>query len=270
MKYLEVLFNEGESKCFSDNVWGIHLSDAPGPNTEFVSLNPLNGTRRTTNVVIFRNILIELDKGSIDSQLAYITKIGLPHSTLTFSGGKSVHCIISLKTPAKDLEEYRRLVELVYTAYDKTKLDGSCKDPSRLTRLADGFRKDKGAKQTNLYTGARISDDVLHTWLIKRLGMNKWRSMLLPTKRPLRLKKPKEIKSLSKNTKALIEDGVCSEVSRHSSFIKAAAQMVYTGYDYEEIFDLLEQPFESIITERSIKELKDIVNWATRNIKEES
>lgn len=268
MKYIDVLFDKEDKKCFGSNIWDIQLSDSPSPSTEFVSLNPLNGTRRTSNVAIFRNILIELDKGSIDSQLAYIAKIGLPHSTLTFSGGKSIHCIISLQTPAKDLEEYRRLVELVYTAYDKKKLDGSCKDPSRFTRLANGYRRDKQATQTSLYVGERVSDDVLHSWLISRLGMNKWRSLLLPAKRPTRIKKAVEAKSLSKNTKALIEEGVCSEVSRHSSFTKAAAQMVHTGYDYEEIFDLLQGPFEAIITERSIKELKDIIKWATRNIKE--
>lgn len=269
MKYLDVLFDKSDEKCFGDNIWEIRLSGAPKPSTEFVSLNPLNGTRSTANVAIFRNILIELDKGSVDSQLAYIAKIGLPHSTLTFSGGKSIHCIISLETPAKDLEEYRRLVELIYTAYDKTKLDGSCKDPSRFTRLAGGFRKDKEAVQTSLYVGKRISDDVLHSWLIGRLGMNKWRNLLLPAKRPVRIRKAVEAKSLSKNTKALIEERICSEVSRHSSFTKAAAQMVHTGYDYEEIFELLEEPFQSIITERSIKELKDIIKWATRNIKEE-
>ncbi len=269
MKYLDVLFDKSDEKCFGDNIWDIRLSGAPKPSTEFVSLNPLKGTRRTANVAIFRNILIELDKGSVDSQLAYIAKIGLPHSTLTFSGGKSIHCVISLESPAKDLEEYRRLVELVYTAYDKTKLDGSCKDPSRFTRLAGGYRKDKAAYQTSLFVDKRISDDILHSWLIGRLGMNKWRNLLLPAKRPTRIKKVVEAKSLSQNTKSLIEDGLCSEASRHASFTKAAAQMVHTGYDYEEIFDLLQGPFEAIIAERSIKELKDIIKWATRNIKEE-
>lgn len=269
MEYLNVLFDKSDKKCFGATVWDTHLSESPGTSTEFVSLNPLKGTRKTDNVVVFRNILIELDKGSIESQLAHIAEIGLPHSVLTFSGGKSIHCIISLQTPARDLEEYRRIVELIYTAFGKKKLDSSCKDPSRFTRLAGGFRKDKQALQTSLYVGKRISDEVLHSWLIGRLGMNKWRNLLLPVKRPVRIRKAVEAKSLSKNTKALIEEGICSEVSRHSSFTKAAAQMVHTGYDYEEIFDLLEGPFQSIITERSIKELKDIIKWATRNIKEE-
>lgn len=266
MTYLEVLFDAGEMKCFAVSKYDIEPSLEPIAGAEWICLNPLKGTRRISNVSTFRNILIELDKGSIDSQLEYIRTIGLPHSTLTYSGGKSIHCVISLEKPASDAAEYRRWVEMVYNAYGLKKLDTSCRDPAKLTRIAGALRKDNGVLQTSLYVGSRIPNETLFAWLLSRLGMKTYRYLLLPkTKKVFTV--PATNKYVSKTTEALIKEGVCSESSRHASFTKAAAQLAYNGFNYDEIIELLMEPFESLIAERSITELEGIARWAVTNIK---
>lgn len=264
--FLRILFDPGEATCYATSMYDVEATLRPVKGAELVCVNPLKGYRKDANVATFRNIVIELDKGTVEAQLAYIKHIELPHSTLTFSGGKSVHCIISLETPAADIAEYRRWVELAYTSYGQNKLDSSCKNPSRLTRLAGAMRKDKKVVQTSLYVGHRIPNDTFFAWCISRLGMKTYRSLLLPKAKKL-FSQPLPNKYISRTTEALIKQGVCSESSRHASFTKAAAQLAHNGFEYEEILDLLSEPFESIISERGLSELEGIARWAVNNIK---
>ena len=118
--FFYTLFDENEATCFSSSQTGTKVFDIDTKH-EYASkwavlfcINPLHPTqdlnpteeyhsadkprRCDKNVVAYRNILIEMDSIPVEDQAEFIEKTGLPYTTSVFSGGKSIHYIISLKT----------------------------------------------------------------------------------------------------------------------------------------------------------------------------
>lgn len=168
-QYLDILLQPGEFTCFTREATGTEVRSTPRHGDVFVAVNALHPTkdlspsqtwhkedrprRADANVVSYRNFLLELDNGSLEDQKNLVTS-RLPVSAITYSGGKSLHFLISLVQPLGTLEEYRnvatRLLNLVPEA------DSSCRNPSRLTRLPGARRPDTGLEQTLLYLNKRI------------------------------------------------------------------------------------------------------------------
>lgn len=156
------LFDEGESTCFANNVRQVEIEPVIAQRTQFFCINPLRNYRKDANVVTHRNILVEFDKGSIEEQRAHIERIQLPYCTLTHSGNKSLHAIISLTDPIPK-HHYRAYVQAVYTAVGN-EVDRSCGNPSRFSRTPNAIR-DNGNTQLLLDVRQRISHHELELWL---------------------------------------------------------------------------------------------------------
>jgi len=178
-KFYTTLFDKDEYTCFTDSVKGINIKHArrwgPKEKNEYFSINPIaeGTTRAGKNVTAFRNILVEIDQdehGNLipgEEQRKMFTRLGLPYSTLVWSGNKSYHAIISVQEGFKDVLEYRQAVLAVYRVLQKNAIpnDEQVKDVSRLSRCAGSVRVDKQQIQEVAEVRDRISRNSFDAWL---------------------------------------------------------------------------------------------------------
>lgn len=222
------LFEPGEGICFTDTVYGTHVTpcfEVPyEPVYQFFSINPLMLTRKDANVSAYRNILVEFDEGTIGEQELLITQSKCPFTTLTFSGSKSLHMIISLETPCKTRAEYDALVNRIYTKFPSC--DTSARNPSRLSRVPN-VKRDNNVLQALLAKRGRVPLDALEAWL-----------------GPASTKeKPKYVKSdltriLKGDTLYFLSFGATPGNWNRSLFL-TALDMSRSGYESDEIIDRL-------------------------------
>lgn len=173
-RFLNLLFDEGQTSCYTESPHGYKVSHAPRREDLFFCINALHPTqdlsptkewhdknmprRADDNVVCYRNILIEIDDMPLDEQITYVMD-KIPVSTVVFSGGKSYHFIISLETPLKSKQEYKILCKRLHKLLSKA--DSTTKNPSRLSRLPSRIRPETGEKQRLFFLGRRIKNDDL-------------------------------------------------------------------------------------------------------------
>lgn len=122
-----------------ENSLGTWTEDAGG----WVRLNPMDGKGvGNDNVTDCRHVLIECDSMPIEQQLATIHNLNLPVVALVHSGGKSIHAIVRVDA-GTDRVLYRQRFEKLATTMAEAgfKVDGQCKNPSRLSRLPGLTRK---------------------------------------------------------------------------------------------------------------------------------
>jgi hypothetical protein len=186
-EFYGILFDGDDSTCFSSDVYGtaVYRRDNDVRNsTNFFSVNAIDAEkdneptkehhranlarRADVNVVKHRNILLEMDGYSIDEQKEIIKNSCLPWSTAVYSGGKSIHFIISLQEPLS-AKDWKSLVSRVHRHIPQ--VDKACKNASRLSRCPGVFRKDKQKEQLLLRVKTRVSfkevDDVLNSFGIE-------------------------------------------------------------------------------------------------------
>lgn len=175
--FLATLFEPQSLVCFTDHMNGYRAFTAPIDSDILFSINSLlpedrqptkswhsKGVprRADSNVAQFRNFLLELDGMALDEQIKYVRDL-VPVTSITYSGSKSNHFILSLETPLANLQEYqtwaRRLHRLV------TKADHTTKNPSRLSRLPFRTRPETGLEQKLLHMGPRVKNSELEALL---------------------------------------------------------------------------------------------------------
>lgn len=169
-QFLATLFNPDEEINICKNLYDtrpIRFPNEANKEGLYVALNPLHTSRADANITAYRNILLEFDKHSIPKQNDFIERNKIPYSTLVYSGSKSLHCIVALNEGLTNREEYDELVDKLYFLLDPDNkwLDKSCKNPSRLTRLADVIRPDTGKLQNLMDIRPRISLSDLYKWM---------------------------------------------------------------------------------------------------------
>ncbi len=205
--------------------------------------------RADVNVVKYRNILIEMDSIPVEDQKEFIEKIRMPFTTATYSGGKSVHYIISLETPIESEKAYRKLVERIHMACGgKTVVDVACKNPSRFSRFPNALRHDKdNKKQDLLIVNERVPNADLEAWLLSR-GV-KDEPEQSKTNRPVggydNMYQPNN--QINKNRAMngfTLNFSMCGapEGERNLSLFKAACDLFKCGYEEDEVIDRLEGP----------------------------
>lgn len=172
-EFLRALFDASEFTCFSATPKGVSLNPYWDPNpTEnaFFSINPMDRdkTRSDSAVILYRNILIEMDKIPLEQQDQHITEIGMGYTTAVYSGSKSIHYIISLEDALTDESVYRALVKRVYKAVGNDLVDQANKNPSRFSRLPEHTRLDTGNEQKLLAVNSRVPNSTLEEWLNER------------------------------------------------------------------------------------------------------
>lgn len=190
LKALKLLFRSNDQICVG-NEYAVEVGPQPiEPLAPFFSVNPLHpsldhiklpdgaikankapsGRRADLNVTSFNNFLFEMDGTPLETQLEYIEACGFPFATVTYSGGKSYHAILSLeKSPVtakphtqEAVDEYKRVWKALAAVMCQrlnqplTLLDSACQNPSRLSRMP-GATRDNGKVQELVRLGRLCS-----------------------------------------------------------------------------------------------------------------
>ena len=141
--------------------------------------NPLDGMRRKNEcVTAWRHALIESDELPVDDQVNIMLDLGLPISTVTTSGGKSVHALV--RVDAEGPRHYAECVEQLHAICNDAGMhvDGANKNAARLTRLAGVTRG--GNMQELLY--AKIGAPSFDAWMRSR----KHKARVMPSIDPVK------------------------------------------------------------------------------------
>ncbi len=152
---------------------------ANGYPPEYICINPVDiesdGSALSSNIFTYRNILMECDEKGVDieEQRYRIKQSGIPYSTVTFSGGKSAHHIISLEESLSSEAEYKSWFQAIEAGLSKYnfKADGACKNPSRLSRAAYGTNIKTGIEQEVLEIRSRVPNKDMLLWF-QQHGIN--------------------------------------------------------------------------------------------------
>ena len=132
---------------------------------EFFRPNPLTGNpvMKSNNtptfvsdacVAKFRYAVLEFDNRSLQQQCAFFMVMldkGLPIAALTFSGNKSIHCLLAVN--CANAEEWTEKVEnnLFRNNLELLGCDGACKNESRSSRTPGAIRSSNGVRQRLFY-----------------------------------------------------------------------------------------------------------------------
>jgi hypothetical protein len=275
--FFKILFDEGEYTCFTSSPKGTKVfpvNDKRVWSCEYFCLNPLDGhkdndphqewhspdkpRRADVNVTNFRNILLEMDTLSPQEQLSFISnEAKLPHSTAVYSGGKSIHFIISLEEPLSSKDQYTDLVCKIYKALNKIRpdvIDQANKNPSRLTRTPNAFREDKNKTQELLYVRTRIPNSQVIDWLKRNLTEEE----LLGVKKPYVASSYNLAGHLSPWAKNVMMGGIPMG-QRNTTCFKLACEFFRQGWSHDEILTTLQG-----ITDLPYREIVSLVQSASR------
>ena len=174
-KFFNTLFKKSEG-LYCGNAYGTYIS-TNWRDAEFFSINPIDPImdhahflkeeykadvprRADLNVTSFRNFLFEMDSVPLDLQLEIFQKSSLPFSSLTYSGGKSYHAILSVEQcvvghqhTMESIQLYKHKWKRLAAFFDREAIrfgysrpnsgsfvDHSCKNPSRLSRMPGVLR----------------------------------------------------------------------------------------------------------------------------------
>lgn len=182
--FYRLLFDPNEYTCFGLNAKSTSVSRVQAQTlSPLFTINPLHPKkdlhptepyhsvhrprRADHNVIALRNILIEMDEGSIEQQMATILSSGMPWTTCVFSGSKSLHFIISLTQPMGDRLSYARLAKSIHMALARqtVKADPATKNPSRFSRAPGVRRAETGKMQELIECRERVDVGVLEAWV---------------------------------------------------------------------------------------------------------
>ena len=234
-EFLRTLFDSGESVCLTNDVFGtvvmpLNEALAVASQYQYFSINPLQNVRKDGNCTAYRNFLIEFDTISLKEQARLILESGLPYTSIVFSGKKSYHVVISLVDPLKDRHEYNRIARWIHAVLPLA--DKSCKNPSRLSRMAGAIRSDTGMLQE---LQGSVMDRIDISWImswLKRSGVSEPANLRVvpfhgfrPIKTPL---------GLIRRTIQFLDYGA-SVGSRTHELFAATCNLYRNGYNADEI-----------------------------------
>lgn len=221
--FWNLLFDEDDMTCFSVNAYGTATARVNAivdkRKYNFFSINATHIRRLDDNVYKFRNFLLEFDELDLAKQREIINTI--PHSTIVFSGGKSLHVIISLETPLENKQQYNLVAKALLKKVKEA--DPSTKNPSRFSRTPGAMRG--VVEQSLIYTGNRIDNKDFSTWL----GPIEQEDDYVNLGNSLHT---------SPWTKYYLWAGA-NKGERNSSLYKAACDLLRCGYSTEDIKDLV-------------------------------
>lgn len=160
--FYETLFPGTDEVCMGKSVFDTKITGASiDTSYQYFCINAVKEKRRDDNVICYRNILLEFDNDPIPKQMERILTSRIPFTSIVFSGGKSLHVIISLANPLADEFEYRSLVERIYNKMPG--VDKACSNPSRFSRAPNGNRN--GVVQDLIELHKNVPNNVLEEWL---------------------------------------------------------------------------------------------------------
>jgi hypothetical protein len=252
IKLFNLMFRPGESVCVSHNKYGYHSvplenvtqgtvtlvspnedqehEHVPSRDLLLVALNPIKGFRNDLSVTAYRNFLVEIDHGTIESQLEYANTIGVPYSAVVFSGNKSLHFLISLSEDLPSENVWRKLAE--WTLGIANLADPNTKNPSRSIRIPGAMREPE-KYQSLLSIKDPIAPSEFVAWLNKHPGCKPKERVYRP-----RSETP-DIEKVSGWVKFALEKGLDPLKGRNRQWFAIACDFALSGFSKDDTLDLL-------------------------------
>lgn len=177
-KFTEVLFDPDQPIAFGkDNK--DRLVNIPRGHEDFINdikaekfcINPVWDWRVTDNIMI-TSLLFEVDEKGLSpkEQVKLFLKSGLPFSTMTYSGGKSIHVILRFNTKFNGTKWSYQWWFAIARALEKYGIvaDPNARLATQLSRVPNTIRElDDGTskKQTLIYIRNRVDASEVLEWL---------------------------------------------------------------------------------------------------------
>lgn len=264
------LFNPNDKTCFGLNKFGTSLSnveaakvDAPRyRDLQYFAINSMEGEGRAdANVTSHRNFLVEFDKIPREEQMKAVKKLGMPYSTVTFSGSKSLHFIISLEEALLNRNVYDFAVEWLYNILTPYGVDTQTSNPSRFSRVPGGtnekikYKLGEDGKPLKEANGKSVVDEIIYSQqklleVVGRVPNNTLQDWLLlfPDHQPVpitydqvKVLSDKADPSLLPNwTKYLLEHGI-NNGKRNSEVYRMGFDFITAGFNLEEAISYFSQ-----------------------------
>lgn len=255
---LQLMFEPEDEVCVSDCKGGYHsmpqssvlsgevnlvhpeqnkpIRKVKTENLNMLCINAVKGWRRDEFVTYCRSFLFEIDVGTLSSQLEYVKALGLPYSSATYSGGKSIHFLTVLDQPV-DEKTWRLLFK--WTISIGTLLDHQNSNPTRSVRIPGAIRPETGKEQKLIEIKSRVKLDDFMEWLYKY-------EHLRPKSREERkvLTGEEDYGNLSRwLRKALKENSLDFSKGRNARWYSVFYDFAKAGYSQEEAESILENFF---------------------------
>lgn len=202
-----------------------------------LAINPINGWRKDEDVTAYRSFLIELDDIPLPDQIKYIEEMKMPYSLAVFSGGKSIHYVITLDEDIPTYNIWKDVNRWITNIL--TQADQQNQSPSRSMRFPGAIRKPTGIKQILLRNNGRISRVDLTMWL------NNFLDKKPPKPRVMKPKKHISLVALPKFINNILEglrDGQMED-GRNQSWYKVGRLMSERGISLEDMIEYCENFF---------------------------
>jgi hypothetical protein len=257
-KIIDLFFEPDEQVCVSHNDYGYHsipqtmlngaieqVSPTDGIENEYInetdiclmSINPVKGFRRDSNVTAFRSFMVELDDGALSEQMAYIKKSKLPYSICTFSGNKSLHfgIVLEQELPSEDI--WRDIAEWILNILPKA--DQVAKNPTRSIRFPHNMRPNgKKQMQKLLEFNGRVKYNELAKWLQKHPELNP-----AEQRKHKKASTPRAVNGIPQWVLDKLANGIDEDKGRNNEWFGIAMELAKSGFDGDQIIAYTEEFF---------------------------
>ncbi|AEF83700.1 hypothetical protein TREPR_2594 [Treponema primitia ZAS-2] len=233
------------------------IKNKPDETTQFVSINPIYLTDisegKKTNwdddhAASYSNFVFESDNISIEKQIEMAYKLGSKGivNRSVHSGGKSIHCRITVKDEPKNKDEYHYVWDILNIKYFEGQADRACKNPSRKTRCP-GAMRDNGNIQELLFENNSILDiEWRGDYEREKRGIELDRACLSYIKKGKKIVASSGVvslnelsrKSISNKAKKLIDNSFI-DGEKHIEIPGGVASLKRLGVDKETVFNLV-------------------------------
>lgn len=138
----------GSGKSLTRDEWMNYIAEHGVPKSKagiWIRPNPCgngsgkDGAITDSDIQDFRFAFLESDILSATEQLSFYARTGFPIAAIVSSGGES-SCHAWVRVDAKDLDDYRQKVKIIYDVVEPYGMDKANKNASRLSRLAGAHR----------------------------------------------------------------------------------------------------------------------------------
>lgn len=171
--FINLLFDDEDTICICkspSDYFFVKKRDYQGELGKLLAFNPTNPgtkTRKNSDVARFRSFLIEFDNISINEQYDTILKLNFPYSTITYSGNKSLHIILTLEEEVDSQENYYLYSKWIHNIFEGKgyQPDPLTKSPSFLTRFPNVTADDGFCSQKLLSVRDRVNNNAFLEWL---------------------------------------------------------------------------------------------------------
>lgn len=148
---------------------------------QYISVNPMTGSRKQANCALFRHAVLEFDTISLDEQFSIFNAVDLPYEALVFTGNKSIHAWVRIDAP--DLDSYKnrtRLINKMFEDFGYNKKNGNKLDTKVLYDPSSWVRC-PGVIRTSIKEGDNSTGNLQKViWCEESEGWDFWYSKVYP------------------------------------------------------------------------------------------